>query len=154
MRNLKRSIYWMYLISIFTTSFSSHSALAQGSPNSSASLEVEGFTQLGADAPSIKMKKLSGTSSSLATGAVQIAHGVSDVSKILSVDIFLEAGPTLLPPGVWQNGSDPDNILLYSYLIEGDFIIIVNNSYQLFGIPPPPNPITSLPIRILITYEE
>jgi hypothetical protein len=51
-------------------------------------LEVNGYTKLGSDAPSIKVKKFTGTTAATESGFVIIAHGL-DNSKILSVSVMV-----------------------------------------------------------------
>lgn len=54
-------------------------------------LEVDGFTKLGSNAPSIKMKSISGTSASAEGSSSLLTHGL-DVSKIVSVQVNIRTG--------------------------------------------------------------
>lgn len=107
-----------------------------------ASLGVDGYTNLGDDAPKIKMKKLTGTTASSQGGIANIAHGLTS-SKILSVDVTIEYGTDLYIPtgykriaGYWackQWGST--NISIYNHATESENIL-------------------SKPFKLLVTYEE
>ncbi len=60
--------------------------------------EVDGFTNLGSDAPVIKMKKLTGTTGDTEGDQTNIAHGLT-VSKIIACDVLVTANNNnLIPP--------------------------------------------------------
>jgi hypothetical protein len=106
-----------------------------GSP---ANLLVSGYTQLGGlAAPSIKMKKLTGTTAALATTSV--AHGLTD-TKILAVDVHIlgTTGDYYSPNSSYAAGFQ------YSYKING-----ANIDLQFVGAS-----LQSQAYRILITYEQ
>ena len=106
-----------------------------------AKLEVNGYTKLGTDAPSIKFKKLTGTTAGTDGGHVNIAHGL-DESKILSVSVLVVASPTfIVGPNAEANGCN------FTWILGGGTIYVGNRSGGDAGI-------LSVPIRILITYEE
>ncbi|MFZ6010096.1 MAG: hypothetical protein ACOYXT_07070 [Bacteroidota bacterium] len=54
-----------------------------------AAINVDGFTKLGSDAPVVKMKKLTGTTSGSASGTVGINHGLTS-TKVLDVAVMVE----------------------------------------------------------------
>ena len=60
-----------------------------GTTSPTTKLEVNGFSKLGTDAPAIKMKKLTGTTSATQGVSTSIAHGV-DASKILAVNVLVQ----------------------------------------------------------------
>ncbi|MBK8847671.1 MAG: hypothetical protein IPO27_14455 [Bacteroidetes bacterium] len=59
------------------------------SANPTAELEVNGFTKLGTDAPAIKMKKFTGTTSATQGGAIFFAHGMNS-AKIVDIGVVIE----------------------------------------------------------------
>ena len=107
-------------------------------------LEVNGFTKLGLDAPAIKIKKLTGTTSSFPDGVVQIFHGLNS-AKILAVNVLIENQPgQFVPP---------------NYTIYGGYEIFftvsaVSINIQNSNVYSNPIFVSSKPVRILITYEE
>ncbi|AWV98767.1 hypothetical protein [Arcticibacterium luteifluviistationis] len=108
----------------------------------SSDLRVNGFTELGGSgAPSIKMKKLLGTSG-LANSTVNVAHGLSK-DKILGVQVILKRS---------ENYSELPNftsIIGYEYQVEitpTDISIMTTSSNSAN--------ILSKPFTVLITYEE
>ena len=105
-----------------------------------ASLEVNGYTKLGSDAPSMKVKKLTGTTSATDGGSVAIAHGLTS-SKILSVSVLVSITNGFIPPNYLSPG-------LHFYWHEVLGSIIVTNE------PGGSAQILSKPFSILITYEE
>lgn len=128
---------------LFLNSSSSGAVLVGGLFNTS-DFQVTGFTQLGtgSDVPKIKMKELTGTTSSSQSGQVDILHGISDASKIISVDIIVYTGSSYLPP----NTTDPiDHEYNYHY---GDTKIHIRNRNLNSDF------ILNKPIKILIAYKE
>lgn len=112
-----------------------------GTTTPSAKLEVNGYTKLGSDAPAIKIKKFTGTTSSSAGGSTNIEHGL-DVGKIIGVQMFvLDYADRVIPPSSVLSGKeygyDLTSTLIYTRLVAGNSSDITNE-----------------PIRILITYEE
>ncbi len=100
-----------------------------------------GYIMLGSDAPSIKMKKLTGTSA-VSGSSVTVAHGL-DKAKIIGVQVLITNNSgNRIPPEFTSVGShefeffiDGDNIRIYS--ISGNSASIDENAFT-----------------VLITYEE
>lgn len=115
-----------------------------GTNNPGALLEVNGFTKLGSDAPSIKVKKITGTTAPTEGGYVAIGFGM-DISKILSVSVLVfNTGPG------YEHWYGPNTggfgVNYYCYL-SGTGLAITNRSGDSNGI-------LSMPIKVLIVYEE
>ena len=113
-----------------------------GTDDPDVALDVNGYTQLGSNAPKIKIKKLTGTTNAAEGGTTTIAHGVTS-SKIISMTtlVFNTAVAALPPewlaaPG-YQYHANFDVTLIY---IENH----TTNSEQ----------ILSKPIVVTILYEE
>jgi hypothetical protein len=105
--------------------------------------EIAGFTKLGSDAssPKVKMKKITGTNGAV-SATTAFPHGLTQ-SKILSVSILINDSVNFLdnPPFLSETGYK------YEFYVDGSNIQIVNatgNSYAIAGRP----------VKILITYEE
>lgn len=64
---------------------------AAGDFTPAGSLSIPGFSTLGTGAPSVKMKKLTGTTAATEGSTVTVAHGLT-ASKILSVDVIVDDG--------------------------------------------------------------
>jgi hypothetical protein len=115
-----------------------------GTTTPTTKLEVNGATKLGTDAPAIKMKKLTGTTSATQGGQTSIAHGVNS-AKILAVNVLVQYLTTVgfdVPPSYNANPG-----------YEFDFFI---SSTDVIVWPKTGNSasILSKPIKILVTYEE
>ncbi|MES2646692.1 MAG: hypothetical protein V4717_07460 [Bacteroidota bacterium] len=110
-----------------------------GTTTPSATLDVNGFTKLGNASPSIKLKKLAGTTSAFNDGYVYITHGL-DYSKILSVSITVYAGLVYYGPG-------QDNFATFDWSYN-------ENSITVHNVLGKSASILSKPIKILIMYEE
>jgi hypothetical protein len=107
----------------------------------SGNLEVSGFMELGAGAPQIKMKKLTGTTPT--SGSMSsVAHGLS-MNKILSADVLVNSGTGLYEPEHTGNTSG----YTYSMFVGLTFIYI----YLPAGTAS--SNIQSKPFSVLITYE-
>jgi hypothetical protein len=98
---------------------------------------VGGFSSLGGDAnhPGIKIKVLTGTTAATQGGAVSIAHGIADISKIISVNLWVNTiqGVGLFAPPNYTNGG-----IQYNFMLYGGHIIVENhpsNSYSLLSKP-------------------
>lgn len=111
-------------------------------------IQVAGFTKLGgAAAPSIKMKKLSGTFSANANISgtpTYIPHGVADPSKVISINVL---GQYAGSGGYVSNSFLTSNGYQFDYQIDGINIIVTpkqGNSASL----------VSQNIKVVITYEE
>ena len=102
---------------------------------------IGGYTKLGSDAPSIKVKKLTGTTAATEGGIVTIFHGL-DGSKILSISIMVNYIPTH-----WVGPDTNLNGLRFTWVEGGGAVSITN----IFGGSAS---ILSKPIKILITYEQ
>ncbi|MFN3847857.1 MAG: hypothetical protein ACK4NY_00440 [Spirosomataceae bacterium] len=103
--------------------------------------EHQGFTKLGSDAPSIKMKELTGTTNSVNGGAANIAHGLSQ-SKILAVSVLVNGSfGNDVPPNSTYSGFG------YDFFVSPTNITINNISGNDANI-------TNRPVKILITYKE
>ncbi|WP_341226061.1 hypothetical protein [uncultured Arcticibacterium sp.] len=109
-------------------------------------LDVNGFSKLGSSAPKIKMKEISGTTSSLEGGLTNVSHGISNAEKILAIDITVNAAAPsandFVPPSYTYHLGHEFN---YHY---DDGAISVRN------IPGNSANILSKPIKILVTYKE
>jgi len=102
---------------------------------------IGGYTKLGSDAPSIKVKKLTGTTAATEGGIATIFHGL-DGSKILSISIMVNYIPTH-----WVGPDTNLNGLRFTWVEGGGAVSITN----IFGGSAS---ILSKPIKILITYEQ
>ncbi|MCB0761743.1 MAG: hypothetical protein KDC12_09485 [Flavobacteriales bacterium] len=116
--------------------------LEVGGTTSTTSMRVEDGTQLGQDAPVIRMKKLTGTIAATQGTSISLSHGITDQSKILAVDVHVEYAANYSVP----NGYTLNNGFEFDYYITPTAIVIwpVNgNSINLLNDP----------VRVLITYE-
>ncbi len=111
-----------------------------GTSAPAASLEVNGYTKLGSDAPSIKVKKLTGTTDADEGGFTQITDGL-DPLKILSISVMVGEYTIWYGPNIAGNGTN------FYWVRVGN----VTNIHNVFGDSAY---ILSKPIKILITYEE
>jgi hypothetical protein len=98
---------------------------------------IGGFSSLGGDAnhPGIKIKVLTGTTAATQGGAVSIAHGIADISKIISVNLWVNTiqGLGLFAPPNYTNGG-----IQYNFMLYGGHISVENhpsNSYSLLSKP-------------------
>lgn len=109
--------------------------------------EHQGFTKLGSDAPSIKMKKLIGTFSANANSngtATFIAHGITDPTKIIAINVL---GQYSGSGGYVSNSFLSSNGYQFDYQVDGSNIIVTpkqGNSASL----------ANQNIKVLIIYEE
>ena len=111
--------------------------------NPDATLEVNGYTMLGSDAPKIKMKKLLSTTSSTQGTAASILHGIGNADKILAIDIAVE--------------HTADGYVHENYTFAGgyEFEVSYNNTEIIvWNTSSNSGNILSKPIKILVTYEE
>jgi len=107
-----------------------------------ASLNVDGFTKLGSDAPLIKIKKLTSTSGSSEGFDVGVLHGIT-ISKLLGILIVIESTTnSFIGPNYTIN---PE--LQYSYYTTSTEIRIVGASTNSGSI-------LSKPIEITLVYEQ
>ncbi len=106
-----------------------------------ATLDVNGFSKLGSDAPVIKMQKFSGVVSNSAGATTTQNLGIPD-SKILDVSLFVNsAAGGLLQPLLGVSGSD------YSYSIQGSVFSLTTTLLN-------SNKVLGQPYNLLITYEQ
>jgi len=120
----------------------SNGNVGMGTTSPTTKLEVNGFTKLGSDAPSIKVKKLTGTTASTEGGDTNIPHGLV-FSKILSVSVLVESETNIYTP--------PSSTHITGVQYNYD---IYNNSIWVFNTPGNSANILSKPFKVLITYEE
>ncbi len=113
-----------------------------GTSNPGTTLEVNGYTKLGSNAPAIKMKKLTSTTASSQGSSVNIAHGL-DASKIISIDVMVEwaTNSYIHTDYNWSNGYN------FSWYSNGTNIVVNTTSGNSASI-------LNKPIKILVTYEE
>ena len=113
--------------------------------NPQSTLHVDGFTKLGDDAPKIKMKKLTGVTSTSNGGTSDpIPHGIADAFKILSVTAVIQYTTS---KGHVTNNYTANPGLEVGIFFDEDNIELINkagNSAFILGKP----------VRILIVYEE
>lgn len=113
-----------------------------GTTTPASTLEVNGFTKMGSDAPAVKVKKLTGTTSAVEGFNVNIAHGVT-ASKILSVSVLVESSANnFTPPGFTHFAG-------YEYNFD-----ILNGAVWVFNVDGNSGNILSKPFKVFITYEE
>jgi hypothetical protein len=108
---------------------------------------ISEYTQLGSDAPKIKMKKLTGTTGAFEGGQTSVLHDLADISKILSVNVVMQYSSTediLFFPHTKGFGWVEKE---YSYYVSEDAVSIRLQSTNSADI-------VNTPFRILITYEE
>lgn len=114
-----------------------------GTAAPASTLEVNGFTKNGSNAPAIKMLKLTGTTAATQGSFSSIAHGLN-AAKILSVSVQVESVTNVnwIPPGfTYLPGYE------YTYVVSFNNITV----YNLAGVSAN---ILSKPIKILIVYEQ
>ena len=112
-----------------------------GTTAPASTLEVNGFTMLGSNAPAIKMLKFTGTTSALQGGAANIAHGLSP-AKILSVSVEVEHFP-----GNWLKHG-------FTNLPGYEFNVSYNTSINVINVNGNSAFILGKPLKILIIYEQ
>ena len=111
--------------------------------NNAGNVELNGFTKLGNDAtaPKIKMKKITGTTTTADNTFRMMPHGV-DASKILSISTLVtDGGYQYLP-------HSPDAGAIYTVNVDGANIAIGVKTAALSSS------VMGKPFKILITYEE
>jgi hypothetical protein len=103
-------------------------------------LEVNGYTQLGTNAPAIKTLELTGTTASAQGSQVGVAHGLSS-AKILSVDVLVEysAGSFVHHSYTYNSGYD------FSFYVTSTNIFVGNTSTNSSNV-------LSKPFKIFIIY--
>jgi hypothetical protein len=103
-------------------------------------LEVNGYTQLGTNAPAIKTLELTGTTASAQGNSVSVAHGLNS-AKILSCDVLVEysSGNFVHHSYDWSTGYD------FSFFISSTSVFVANTSTNSSNI-------LSKPFKIFIIY--
>jgi hypothetical protein len=114
-----------------------------GAPIPGAELEVNGFTKSGSTAPAVKMIKLTGTTGSSQGATTNIAHGITNSTKILGVTVLVEYA-AFNSIGSSYNGSAGYE---FDYYITNTNIAVWLKSGNSANI-------LTKPIRILVTYEQ
>lgn len=112
----------------------------------SGNVLAQGYVRLGASAPAIQLKKLTGSTPATAGAAVSIPHGLA-VAKILAVEILIEYQPNQLIP-VCTTGNAPGmgGYQIEWYLVTGGIQLVATQNNSASAL--------SKPVRILITFEE
>jgi hypothetical protein len=103
------------------------------------SMSNSGYTQLGSDAPAIKIKKITGTCASAGNNAT-VTHGLTQ-SKIIGISGFVNTSNNTLVPHQYNN----DTFRWDFYVDASDIIVRTGNAAS--GI-------SGRPFTILLTHEE
>lgn len=106
-------------------------------------LDVVGFSKLGGDAPSIKVKKLTGTTGAAQGDIIPISHGLTS-TKILSITVLVQFE---------TNGQYVPHSYTNTNGYQFDFFSDTTN-IQIRNHPTNSGQILSKPIKVMITYEE
>ena len=102
-------------------------------------IDANGFVGL-ADGPKIKTKKFSGTTAATVSTNVGIAHGLSDITKVLSIVGRVNTGANILP----MDYADPTQLV--------SPFTDTTNVYARTG-PSAGAAVLSKPFTIVVTYE-
>ena len=117
-----------------------------GQTESSVVINNFGYTKLGSDAPSIKMKMLYGTSANTVNGATQLPHGLGNANRILSVQVHMNFQPggndVFYPPSM------PFDNQSYTYFWD-EYNVTVQNSATSGTTT-----VLNKPVRVLIFYQQ
>ena len=113
-----------------------------GTTTPAATLEVNGYSKLGSNGPSIKTLKLTGTTAATDGAYVDVAHGL-DASKILTVLVIVQYTGIIFI----GEGNNVFTGARFSWVIWGNNIRVFNEIGSSSNI-------LSKPMKILITYEE
>ncbi len=111
-----------------------------GTTTPDVALDVNGYTQLGSDAPKIKIKKLTGTTGATVGSVVSVAHGLT-LSKIISLMGIVQTGTYAIPPDKTLDAN-----YLYDIWADG-----TNVNLRLGGTA---SAAVSKPFTITVIYEE
>jgi hypothetical protein len=111
-----------------------------GTTAPAATFEVNGYTKLGNNAPSIKVKKLTGITTPTEGVSQNIAHGLN-ASKIISVTVIVQSGSTWYGPNIQGQGYN------FYWTYNGSNVTV----YNVFGDSAN---ILSKPFTVMVTYEE
>ena len=103
---------------------------------------LNGYTVLGDSGPSIKTKKLTGTTSNVQGGYSDISHGLT-TAKIISVNVLVDSTTSLrVPPEYTANAG-----YQYSVHMESTIVRVTNSAANSVNI-------LSAAITVLVVYEE
>lgn len=117
---------------------------SKGASALAADISHTGFTKLGSTAPNIKMKKLTGTGGTVEGWTTNVAHGLGDISKIISATIMLTApNGNLIPPSF-------TDVAEFQY----DFLITPTNFVASGTATNSGSILASSPFVVLLTLEE
>jgi len=117
---------------------------ATGAVEVNNQISISGFTTLGEQAPAIKTKLITGTTSSIPLGFADVPHGLNR-SKILGISILVTTIDGVdVGPGYFVTTG-----LLYNYQINASNVRITNPL-----LPIDCGLILLRPVRIFITYQE
>jgi len=116
--------------------------LAVGAASADVALDVNGYTQLGSDAPKIKMKKLSGTTSNSQGGTATVSHGLTS-TKIIGIQAIVNysSGVGIIPGFTSSSGYE------YDVQYGSSDVTITNNASNSSNI-------LSKSFTVVIIYEE
>lgn len=120
--------------------FGSNVGIGTATPD--VALDINGFTQLGSDAPKIKMKKLTGTTAAAEGGGVSITHGLTS-TKIIAIQVMVEYSSGSYVPSSYTNSAGYQ----YDWYADATNVTVGNHATNSENI-------LSKPIKVLITYEE
>jgi hypothetical protein len=113
-----------------------------GTTNPAATLDVNGYTKLGESAPSIKCKKLTGTTASTQGGLTLLAHGIN-INKIISLSAAVNTGTNVVS----------DNT--ETYILGMQFSVWTDAINLALGLSTSnSNLILNKPFTVLVWYEE
>ena len=131
----------LVFIPLFTIDQENNTSIGENNPD--AVCEVTSFTKLGAGAPEIKQKKLTGTTNAAEGGTTTIAHGLAK-DKIISCTVLVKnsSSDEWIPP---NDSSVAD--CFYSFKIGDTYITITNKAAA-------SSDILSQDIACLVTYEK
>ena len=108
---------------------------------------VSGFTQLGSDAPKIKIKKITGTTSGIEGGSTSIPITM-DLTKVLSLDAIVQQSNNFIVAPHQPNADSKYSVnMTYNTAVATTYVTLDLASGQSGNI-------LNKPFRILITYEE
>ncbi len=117
-----------------------------GSSISHVGIDHYGYTNLGNDAPSIKMKMLYGTSPGTVNGGRQLPHGLGDANRILSVQVHMNFQPN--GNDVYYPAGMPFENQNYTYFWD-DYNVTIQNSASAGSTS-----VLNKPVRVLVIYEQ
>jgi hypothetical protein len=114
-----------------------------GNIATNSAVDVSGFSKLGADAPFIKVKKLTGTTGAAQGDIIPISHGLTS-TKILSITVLVQFE---------TNGQYVPHSYTNTNGYQFDFYSDATN-IQIRNHPTNSGQILSKPIKVMITYEQ